>query len=143
MLPGLGYNCLNFGCDKTDLANAVNAFNSRWAGQKDSKGNLIPTLVLPSHYQLGDPILSQDFRVTKGFTYHERYRLNIFGEVFNAFNIANLTGYAFSLDTKVAPTPVNPNPVQTYTFGQPTQRAGQVFGSGGPRAFQVGARFSF
>jgi len=33
--------------------------------------------------------------------------------------------------------------VQTFTFGQPTQRAGQVFGSGGPRAFQVGARFSF
>ena len=143
MLPGLGYNCLNFGCDKTDLANAVNAFNSTWAGQKDSKGNLIPTLVLPSHYQLGDPILSQDFRVTKGFAYHERYRLNIFGEVFNTFNIANLTGYAFSLDTKVAPTLVNPNPVQTFTFGQPTQRAGQVFGSGGPRAFQVGARFSF
>jgi len=31
--------------------------------------------------------------VTKNFVYKERYRLGIFGEVFNAFNIANLRGY--------------------------------------------------
>jgi hypothetical protein len=31
----------------------------------------------------------------------------------------------------------------TATFGQPTTRASQVFGSGGPRAFQIGARFTF
>jgi len=36
-------------------------------------------------------------------------------------------------------TPTN----QTFSFGQPTSRAGQVFGSGGPRAFQLGGRFQF
>ena len=62
----------------------------------------------------------------------------IFGEVFNAFNIANLRGYGSTLDIR------NPNPsAQTYAFGQPTQRALQTFGSAGPRAFQVGARVSF
>ena len=60
----------------------------------------------------------------------ERYELNIFGEVFNVFNIANLTGYSTDL-------------LQTAAFGQPASRTTQVFGSGGPRAFQLAARFSF
>jgi hypothetical protein len=37
---------------------------------------------------------------------------------------------------------VNPA-AQTYSFGQPTGRVTQTFGSGGPRALQVGGRFSF
>jgi hypothetical protein len=76
--------------------------------------------------------------VTKNFVFKERYKLAILGEVFNAFNIANLRGYGVSLDR------LNTNPsAQTYAFGQPTQRALQTFGSAGPRAFQVGGRFSF
>jgi len=59
----------------------------------------------------------------------ERYELQLFGEGFNIFNIANLAGYSGNL---LAPS-----------FGQPTSRAGNIFGSGGPRAFQFGARFSF
>ena len=76
--------------------------------------------------------------MTKAFTYKERYQLKIFGEFFNAFNIANLTGYSLALDRAAA----NPT-AQTYSFGQPTQRAAQSFLSGGPRAIQVGVRFSF
>jgi hypothetical protein len=93
---------------------------------------------LPSDYQFGDPTISQDFRLSKNFTYKERLKLEVFGEMFNAFNIANLAGYAYTLDVKSA------NPAtQTYAFGQPSQRAFQTFGSSGPRAVQVGARFSF
>jgi len=47
------------------------------------------------------------------------------------FNISNLSGFNFNLGTSPS------------TFGVPTQRAGQVFGSAGPRAVQVGGRFSF
>ena len=36
--------------------------------------------------------------MTKNFSFKERYRLSVFGEAFNAFNIANLTGYSFALD---------------------------------------------
>jgi hypothetical protein len=50
--------------------------------------------------------------------------------MFNVFNVANLGGYSFNLSN-------------TATFGQPTNRASQVFGSGGPRALQLGTRFSF
>jgi len=98
-------------------------------------GVTIPTLVLPSNYGLSAPIITQDARLTKEFVYKERYKLSVFGEFFNLFNIANLTGYNFTLDTVKTP--------QTFAFGQPTGRVNQVFGSGGPRAVQLGARFSF
>ena len=49
------------------------------------------------------------------------------GEVFNLFNTANLSGRSGDV----------------LGFGQPTSRVTQVFGSGGPRAFQIAARVSF
>jgi hypothetical protein len=54
--------------------------------------------------------------------------LELIGEVFNMFNIANLTNFSERLDSN---------------FGQATNRVGQGFGSGGPRAFQFAARFKF
>lgn len=137
-LPGPAYRCFAMSCGKSELAAAVASFNSTFAGTKIPNGRVVPTFVLPSDYQFGDPTFSQDFRLTKMFSLKERYKLFVFGEMFNAFNIANLTGYSFALDTK------NANPAaQTFAFGQPTQRAGQTFLSNGPRAVQVGARFSF
>ena len=137
-LPGLTYGCLAAGCSKQQLSNLVNTFNSTYAGQKNANGGTIGPLALPTDYQFGDPTFSQDFRLTREIRLKERAKLAVFGEVFNAFNIANLSGYSFTLDTK------NANPAaQTYAFGQPTQRVVQTFGSGGPRAFQLGARFSF
>ena len=85
---------------------------------------------------VGDNFSSQDVRLTKTFSYRERYKLSIFAEGFNILNIANLGGYSSNLDQV---TPTN----QNFTFGQPTSRAGQVFGSGGPRAFQLGGRIQF
>ena len=139
-LPGLHYGSLNAGTSKSDLSNIVNNFNSTIAGTKNAQGGTIAPLLLPTDYQLGDPTFSQDFRLTKKFKFRERYGISIFGEMFNSFNIANLSypGGAFTLDSK------NSNPAaQTFAFGQPTQRAAQTFGSGGPRALQVGARFTF
>lgn len=127
-LPGLAYGCLNEGCGKDDLAKAVADFNTNYAGKTAPNGSKISTLTLPANYSLGTPIYSQDFRLTKNITYRERYKLAIMGEFFNAFNIANLTGFSYA---------VGPS------FGQPTQRASQTFLSGGPRAVQVGARVSF
>jgi hypothetical protein len=53
----------------------------------------------------------------------------LIGEVFNMFNVANLDGYTGNL--------------QSGSFATPTTRANQIFGSGGPRAFQLAARISF
>jgi len=137
-LPGLAYGSLNAGTSKSDLTNLVNTFNTTIAGTKDAKGVPIKPLALPPDYQFGDPFFTTDLRLTKAVTFKERYKLNVFGEMFNAFNIANLTGYGFTLDNQAAT-----QALQTYAFGQPTQRINQTFGSGGPRAIQVGARFIF
>jgi hypothetical protein len=53
----------------------------------------------------------------------------LIGEAFKLFNIANLPGPSGDL--------LGPG------FRQPTSRVTQVFGSGGPRAFQLAARVSF
>ncbi|HYL99640.1 MAG TPA: hypothetical protein VEZ90_11855, partial [Blastocatellia bacterium] len=103
-------------------------------GRGISKAQLIGIVgpgVLPEQFSFGDNFQSEDIRLTKTFTFRkESLRLQFFAECFNIFNIANLT---FDTSSEI----VGPN------FGQPTGRAGQAFGTGGPRAFQFGARFSF
>jgi hypothetical protein len=129
-LPGGGYN--EFGITKghSDLVRLVNQFNQLYAGTKSPRGQNIPLITLPASYSFGRNSTSEDFRVTKDFKLHtERAKLQIFGEVFNAFNYANLTGYNTDLTAS--------------TFGQPTGRASQILGSGGPRVFQVGVRLAF
>jgi hypothetical protein len=136
--PGNQFNCFGYSCGKSELVKAVNYFNANWAGKTGGDGNTIPEVALPPNFQFGDPTFSQDFRITKHFTFKERYKLSVFGEFFNAFNIANLTYPNFTLDTK-ADNPAD----QTFAFGQPTNRTSGVFGSSGPRAIQIGGRFSF
>jgi hypothetical protein len=133
-VPGLSFGCFNHGCGKDDLVEAIQSFNANYStaatGKRDARGAVIPTIPnLPASYDLGRPTITQDIRVTKSFKLKEQYKFSVFGEAFNIFNIANLSGYSYTLTSTA--------------FGQPTQRAGQVFGSSGPRALQVGGRFSF
>jgi hypothetical protein len=137
-VPNLQYNCFAYSCGKAQLAQAITYWNANLAGTKDARGSTIPALYMPTNYQLGSPIYDQDIRVTKEFILKERYKVSIFGEAFNLLNIANLSGYSFVLNPLAAP-----GKVQATSFGEPTSRALQTFGSGGPRALQVGARFSF
>lgn len=137
-LPGIPVNGLTRGYGEGDLTTAVANWNSTYAGKKDARGTSIPQLALPQNYGLGDPTNTEDIRLTKRFTFAERYRLAVCVEMFNVLNIANLGGYNFNLDS-AAPA----GRPQTYSFGQPTQRITQVFGSGGPRALQVFAKFTF
>jgi len=129
-IPGVSYNCFNRGCNARDLAEAVASFNARHGGQRDARNQPIAPLALPASYQLGDSFSSQDVRVTKTFNLQNQVKLAVFAEAFNVFNVANLGGFSYNLSN-------------TETFGQPTTRASQVFGSGGPRALQIGGRFTF
>jgi hypothetical protein len=129
-LPGGGFNQFGVSEGKGDLIQLVNQFNQTYAGKTDPLGHLIPTITLPANFSLPRSFNSQDLRVTKTFrVYKERVRLSVFGECFNVFNIANLTDYNEVLNA--------PN------FGQATQRTPNIFGTGGPRAFQLGSRLTF
>ncbi|HML18778.1 MAG TPA: carboxypeptidase regulatory-like domain-containing protein [Bryobacteraceae bacterium] len=149
--PSLSYNCFNSGCGKQQLVAAVTYFNENYAGKTALNGLKAPYLVLPPNYALSQPIITQDLRLTKTFTFAERYRIAVFGEFFNVLNVANITVTQAQLDAANTALPgysvsngvVTPGAGQTYAFGQATSRIGQVFGSGGPRAIQVGARFTF
>jgi hypothetical protein len=148
-LPGLpSFSCLNEGCGKGALASAVASYNATYAGTKDASGGAFPTLVLPPNYALSSPLLSQDFRLTKTFTVRERYNFILMAEMFNTFNVSNLTIGSYQLDPlaggcTLANSVTTMCPSQTYSFGQPTNRVAQTFGQGGPRALQLAARFTF
>src|SRR5260370_20176109 len=90
-VSGLSYNCFNYGCGTSQLAAGVDSFNSNWSGKKALNGATIPTLKLPSNYDLGTPIFSQDFRITKELALKDRYSFMVFADFFYAFNIAKLT----------------------------------------------------
>jgi hypothetical protein len=129
-LPGTNVNRFNRGLGREDLRRAVDSFNRNFAGRRTPRNQPIPTINLPADYQFGDNYITQDLRLSHTFVFREKYKLILIGEVFNLFNIANLSGHSGNL-------------ANTATFGQPTRRVDQVFGSGGPRAFQFGARISF
>jgi hypothetical protein len=129
-LPGLSYNCLNISCGVGALDAAVANWNATYAGKEDGTGqHMMPRLTLPANFNLGRPFNSQDARLTKTFTYRERYKLSIFAEMFNILNYSNYGGYTYDPSSSA--------------FGIATQRQTQVFGSGGPRAVQVGGRVTF
>jgi carboxypeptidase family protein len=87
----------------------------------------------------GDSVISQDVRLTKTFRMTESVRFDLIGEVFNLFNVANLTNIA----TNVIPAKddiTGPGDFVTY---KPTQRTTNIFGTGGSRAFQFALKFTF
>jgi Carboxypeptidase regulatory-like domain len=129
LLPGTKVDQFNRGLGKKDLRRLVSEFNSSYAGGQDAGKNAIPPITLPSTFEFGDSFQTQDLRLSREFSFHDRWRMTFIAEVFNLFNIANLSGRSGDL--------LNPG------FGKATSRVTQVFGSGGPRSFQLAARFSF
>ena len=132
LLPGTKVNQFNRGLDKDDLVRLVDSYNQEFAGKPTLGGQkAAPRVTLPADYAFGDSFFTQDLRLSHTVPLgRERMRLVLIGEVFNLLNIANLVGYSGNL-------------ASASQFGQPGARFSQVFGSGGPRAFQLGARVSF
>ena len=130
ILPGSTSGAFNMSMGRSDLVRLVNDFNQNYAGRTTPRDQPIPTLTLPSNFNLGQSFFDQDLRFGKTFSYRDRWKLSAFAECFNCLNLANLGGYSGDLRN-------------TASFMQPTSRIFQVFGSGGPRAIQLGSRFSF
>jgi outer membrane receptor protein involved in Fe transport len=113
----------------------LNSFLTQLNASGGFNGQPLP--LAPANARFNDNFNSLDLRVSKTFVFKERFRLEPIVEVFNVFNTTNILGVSntnFSGFGNVLGTP---------NFGQPVTTAGGVFGSGGPRAFQLAARFTF
>jgi hypothetical protein len=131
LLPGTRVNQLNRGRGHEELAQLVDSYNREFALKTTLGGQKAPPLKLPADYSFNDNFFTQDLRLSHTVPLgRERARLVVFGEVFNLLNTANLVQYSGNI-------------AGIGQFGQPGARFSQVFGSGGPRAFQFGARVSF
>ena len=134
VLPGMEFNGFGRSSDDDDIRQLVDQFNKTMptsvTGMRTPQNQVVPTITLPAAFSNGDTFFSTDVRLTRVFSIKERVKLQFMAEAFNLFNIAKYLRHVNGL-------------VQTAAFGQPTVRGAQIFGSGGPRAFQFGARLSF
>ncbi len=126
-----------------DLNSAIAAINS--GGGID--GQLLP--FVRDDLRFGDSFNSVDLRVSRPFTLRQ-VRLEPILEVFNVFNVTNIlgvnvknySGYANVL-VRDSNDPASPGYLRSSAFGEAVSTAGGVFGSGGPRAFQLALRATF
>ncbi|MBA3357420.1 MAG: TonB-dependent receptor [Pyrinomonadaceae bacterium] len=138
-LPGTGPGSIGRDIKSVSALNAlITTYNNTLAGTDDPQGTTLSRLaLLPEGTQLGsDSVISQDVRVTKTFSFTESVKLDLIGEVFNLFNVANLS----NINTQTLA--VEGSSARNLPF-RPTTRTSSVFGTGGPRAFQFAAKFRF
>ncbi len=130
----------NAGGRRFDNAGELN----RYLGELNAAGG-VDGVLLPL-----DDFSSLDLRVSKVFSLGERTSVEAIVEVFNVFDTTNIlgvstvnySGYANVL-ARDSEDPSDPGYLRSSSFGKPVTTAGGVFGSGGPRAVQLGVRFQF
>jgi hypothetical protein len=152
-LPGTGEGSIGRSVKSLGQLNAIirnyNANRNQYAARIDPKlgpvdpyGTPLRELAeLPPGTPIGgDSMISQDVRLTKSFHFGESRKLDFMAEAFNLFNIANLTNVSSGVIPAKEDTLVANYQFVTYV---PTQRTTNVFGTGGPRAFQFSLKFGF
>jgi hypothetical protein len=128
--------------DGAELNEALRAINS--AGGIDG----VPLPLVRDDVDLSDDFSSLDLRLSRTFLLGGGRSIEAIVEVFNLLDTANVlgvstrnySGYANTL-VRDSQDPSKPGYLTSSTFGEPVTTAGGVFGSGGPRAVQLGFRF--
>jgi len=99
----------------------------------DGGTNRVPWLA-PNSFQMPRTV-NVDFRLQKGFTFRERWKLLLSGDAFNLFNHNNVTGVDTQMYTITGTSLVfNPH------FGVPTGSSNTLIAQ---RQIQVGIRLNF
>jgi Carboxypeptidase regulatory-like domain len=109
-----------------------------------------PLPLVSNDARFNDNFNSLDVRVARTFKIGEQLTIEPIAEVFNLFNVTNVLGVSntnysgFSnVLVRDSNDPSTAGFLRSSSFGQPVTTAGGVFGSGGPRAFQLAVRVSF
>jgi hypothetical protein len=141
------------GAELNAALSQINSAGGSLCPNADPSTGFRPRVLVPlvrDDLKLGDNFSSLDLRVSKVFRVGERWRIEPIAEVFNLFNVTNVLGVSnvnysgFSnVLVRDSNDPSSPGFLRSSSFGQPVTTAGGVFGSGGPRAFQFGARVNF
>jgi hypothetical protein len=131
-IPGLQRNA---GGRLFHNAAGLNAFIQQVNAGGGVGGMLLPSA--PADAQFSDSLHSLDLRLGKSFGFGDGQRFEVMAEVFNLLNVTNVLGVSKSNYSGFG------NVLGAADFGRPVTTAGGVFGSGGPRAFQFAARYSF
>jgi hypothetical protein len=110
----------------------------------------VPLPLVGDDARFNDSFNSLDLRLSRSFSLSERVRLEAILECFNVFNVTNILGVSKSnysgfsnVLARDSSDPADPGFLRSSSFGHALTTAGGVFGSGGPRALQLGARLSF
>jgi hypothetical protein len=124
---------------------------NRALAELNAQGGLdaAPLPLVGDEVRFGDGFAALDLRVSRSFR-AGRMQLEPMLEVFNLFNVTNIlgtsvknySGYANVL-VRDSADPADPGYLRSSSFGQAVSTAGGLFGSGGPRAFQVAVRAAF
>jgi hypothetical protein len=138
----------NAGGRQFTTAGELNAFLSQVNASGGIGGTLLP--LVSDGAKFNDSFHALDLRVSRPFTFGRGVRVEPMIEVFNLFNVTNIlgttnvnySGYSNVL-VRDSEEPSSPGYLRSSAFGRSVTTAGGVFGSGGPRAFQAGARVTF
>jgi len=117
----------------------------------NSKGGIngVPLPTVSNSAKFSDTFNSVDLRISRPFNVGKNTRIEPIVEVFNVFNVTNILGvsnlnYSGYSNVLVRDGELGtPGFLTSSAFGKPVTTAGGVFGSGGPRAFQLAARVTF
>lgn len=109
----------------------------------------VPLPLVRDDVRFSDGFAAVDLRVSRPFTW-SGVRIEPIVEVFNVFNVTNIlgvgvknySGYSNVL-VRDSQNPDDPGFMRSSSFGTAVNTAGGVFGSGGPRAFQLAVRATF
>jgi hypothetical protein len=153
-LPILGRNSLGRSVrNSTQLNQIINEWNALPACPAPAPCNAGgPLENVPGGINFSSPFNSMDLRLMKAIAIRERLHVDLMAEAFNLFNSVNIRGFTNTSYSghNISLVPVGTNPPSSTNpaglnlgFFSPVSTAGGFFGSGGPRAFQFAARFTF
>ena len=138
----------NAGNRQFSNASELNAFIRDLNAGGGVAGVPLPLVSDGAHF--GDTLNSLDARVTKSWSIGGHGRIDGIVEVFNLFNVTNVLGVSTSnysgfsnVLVRDSEQPGTPGFLTSSSFGRAVTTAGGVFGTGGPRAFQLAIRASF
>ena len=125
----------------------LNAFITSTNASGGINGVMLP--LVSNDARFTDRFSSLDVRVSRPFG-AASLRIEPLFEVFNVLNTENIlgttnvnySGFANAL-VRDSNDPAQPGYLKSSRFGTPVSTAGGVFGSGGPRALQLGVRVTF